>query len=244
MATAHLDTRVGAASWTALKQTARTTGLFYVGLAITGIVGSLLVRSQLYDANDPAGTLSNLLAHPSLARLGIALELGVVLTQTLTAIWFYRLFRGVSPFAAASVAVFGMVNAVAILGSAAMLATAFAVARDPVSSMTADTAATVQLLYLISEHLLGVAGLFFGLWLIPMGHLAVRSDWLPRLLGWLLIVGGIGYVVSAFLSSMFPDNTAVSQLLAIPATVGELWIIGYLLTVGLRVHATRTNAPK
>ena len=58
------------------------------------------------------------------------LQLGIVLTQALAAVWFYRLFRSVDTFAAGLIAVFGMVNAAAILGSAAVLATALDVAHD------------------------------------------------------------------------------------------------------------------
>ncbi len=91
--------------------TARTTELRYLGLAVTGALGFLLVRGQLFVADDPGGTLFNLVEHTSMARLGI------VLTQALAAVSFYRLFRSVDSFAAGLVAVFGMVNAVAILGS-------------------------------------------------------------------------------------------------------------------------------
>ena len=83
-----------------LVGTARTTGLLYLGLAITGVLGFQLVRGQLYVADDPGGTLSNLVEHASMARLGIVLELGIVLTQALTAVWFFRLFRRVDSFAA------------------------------------------------------------------------------------------------------------------------------------------------
>ena len=69
--------------------------------------------------------------HEALARIGIALELGVVVTQALVAVWFYRLFRGVDAFAAGCIAAFGLVNAAAILVSAAFLATALDVALDP-----------------------------------------------------------------------------------------------------------------
>jgi len=85
-----------------------------------------------------------------------------------------------------------------------------------------------------SGHLWDAAGLFFGLWLVPMGSLAARSGWLPRPLGRLLIVGGVGYVVSAFLSSMFGSGDTLGQVLTLPATAGEVWIVGYLLAAGVR----------
>lgn len=220
-----------------LTRTARTTGLLYLGLAVTGVLGFMLVRGQLYVADDPAGTLSNLVEHTAMARLGIVLELGIVLTQALAAVWFYRLFRSVDTFAAGSVAVFGMVNAVAILGSAAMLATALDVANDKSLALSGGAAATAQLLYVISGHLWGVGGLFFGLWLIPMGWLVVRSRWLPWSLGQLLIVGGVGYVLSTFVSYVFANADLVAGMLTVPATIGELWIVGYLIVFGVREHA-------
>src|SRR5689334_568342 len=106
-----------------LIRTARTTGLLYLGLAIAGGLGFLLIRPMLFAADDPGQTLANLVAHESLARAGVAFELLVVLTQALAAGWFYRLFRNADPLAAGGIFAFGLVNAVAVLVSAAMLGT-------------------------------------------------------------------------------------------------------------------------
>lgn len=224
-----------------LQRTARTTGLLYLGLAITGI-SVLIVRTQLFADDDPDGTLANLMEHEWLARVGIALELGIVLFQALTAVWFYRLFRSVDTFAAGSLTAFGMVNAVAIMGSAALLATALEVADDASLAVSGGAAATVQLLYVVSGHLWGVAATFFGLWLIPMGWLVIRSRWMPQPLGWILIAGGVGYVVSAFVSYLFPNADLIAGLLTVPATIGEIWIIGYLIIVGVHDHAPAPEA--
>jgi Domain of unknown function (DUF4386) len=217
----------------ALIRTARTTGLFYLGLAVTGVLGFLVIRSQLFAAGDPAATLTNLVDNQSLARAGVALELLIVLTQALAAIWFYRLFRTADPLAASGIAAFGLVNAVTVLVSAALLATAVEIALDPIG----DAAATVQLLYLVSGNLWGVGALFFGLWLIPMGACVIRSRWMPRPLGWVLVSGGIGYLLSAFVRYLAPDAQVVADALAYPATVGEFWIVIYLLAIGVRRRA-------
>jgi hypothetical protein len=136
----------------------------------------------------------------------------------------------------AGVMAFGMVNAVAILGSAALLGTAVTVAGDPVG----DAAATVQLLYLVSGALWSAGALFFGLWLIPMGTCVLRSGWMPKLLGWVLVVGGVGYVLSGFVTVLLPDVPA--DALTIPASVGEFWMIGYLLVRGVRRTALEPAA--
>lgn len=219
---------------TELVRTARTTGLLYLGLAITGLLSFMLIRNQLFVAGDPDATLANLIQQESLARLGIVAELGVVLTQALVALWFYRLFARVNAFAAGSIAAFGLVNAVAILGSAALLAGALDLALNPATAVEGGTAATVQVLYAISGHLWSTGGIFFGLWLIPMGQLARQSGWMPDLLGWTLIIGGLGYVANSVLTYLLPEPGLTVDLLTTPATIGELWMVGYLCLRGVR----------
>jgi hypothetical protein len=215
-----------------LVRTARTTGLLYLGIALTGVLGHLLVRPRLFDPDDPATTLANLVDDESLARLGIALSLGLVLAQALCGLWFYRLFRTVDRFAAGSLAAFSLVNAIVILVSVVFLATALDVATDPTLGPAGDKAATTQLMYVLSDHLWLAGGIFFGLWLIPMGRLVQLSGWMPRPLGSLLIVGGVGYVIGPFLAYL-TDARVAADVLVVPATVGEFWMIGYLLLRGV-----------
>lgn len=222
-----------------LIRTARTTGLFYLGMVITAVLGLLVIRPRLFVADDPGATLAHLVGNGSLARAGIVLEMLMVLAQAFTAMWFYRLFRTVDAFAAGSIAVFGLISAVLGLSSAAFLATAVEAAVDPVG----DTPTTVHLLYLSIGNLWGVGAMFFGLWLIPMGGCVLRSGWMPRPLGWLLIAGGAGYLLGAFIGYLAPEAGAVVEMLAMPAHVGELWMVGYLLVRGVRRRALQ-QAPR
>ena len=98
-----------------LIRTARATGLFYLGLAVAPLLGTLVVRPRLFAPDNPAATLANLAGHDLLARCGVALGLAGVVAQALVALWFFRLFRSVDPFLAGAIAVFGLVNAVAML---------------------------------------------------------------------------------------------------------------------------------
>ncbi|MFV2104189.1 DUF4386 domain-containing protein [Micromonospora sp. LOL_024] len=79
--------------------------------------------------------------------------------------------------------------------------------------------------------------LFFGLWLIPMGFCVLRSGWMPRPLGWMLIAGGVGYPLGAFLVYLVPEAPAAAELVAVPAHIGEFWMVGYLLVRGVRRRA-------
>ncbi len=207
------------------RDAARATGLAYLALAVTGMLSFLLIRAQLYVPGDAAATAANLVGNELLARLGIVLELGLVTAQALTALWFFRLFRPVDSFAAGALAAFGLVNSVVILVGAAFSTTALQVAIG-------GDAATALLLYDLHGSVWAVGSVFFGLWLIPMGWLTVRSGTMPRVLGWILVISGVGYLLSAFAAQLAPGLPALAEVLAAPATVGEFWMIGYLLLRG------------
>ena len=208
----------------------RLTGLFYLGFAFTGALGFLMIRAELFATGDPAQTLANLLELEGLARIGIALELGLVVFQALAATWFAKLFRDTDAFAAGALALFGMVNAIVVLAGVALMRTALDVALEPLEA----NATTSHILFLIGARFWEAGHIFFGLWLIPMGWLTWKAEFGPRLLGWILILGGVGYVVSPFVTVLAPDIGAWVAVFPILAAVGEFWMIGLLLWTGLR----------
>ena len=77
---------------------------------------------------------------------------------------------------------------------------------------------------------------FDGHTLTGMGWLVLRASPMPRLLGWLLLVGGLGYVASTLVLVLLPDATGFADAMLIPSTVAELWMITYLLWRGITGH--------
>jgi hypothetical protein len=200
--------------------TARTTALFYLGVALMGLFSFLFARENIYVAGDATMTSANLVDKETLARFGIAAEVALVGFQALAAVWFFKLFRKRDTFTAGLIGVFGMVNAVAILISSAMWLGAL-------NAALSGQTETAQMLFDSHENIWIVSNLFFGLWLIPMGIMAKKAK-MPTALAWFLIAGGVGYIIGGFIAILSPAQTNIAELLAIPATVGEFWIIGYL----------------
>ncbi len=215
-----------------VKKTARITGLAYLAMLVPGLLAFLLTSNLLYVPGDATTTVANLIEHEGLARLSVAAGLILVASQSIAALWFFKLFRNVSSFVVGSLVAFGFVNVTILLVAVMFSATALEVAIDATGS--ADTS---LLLYDLNAAAWNVGALFFGLWLLPMGWLAWRSGYMPPLLGWVLIGGGIGYVLNAFAIFVLPDAPVIAEALTYPATVGEFWIIGYLLTIGVRDKA-------
>jgi Domain of unknown function (DUF4386) len=214
-----------------LVGTARITGIWYLMLAITGMVGFLVLHSRIYVTGDPSKTLANLTEHETVARIRLVFEFLIVVSQALAAVWFYKLFKDIRHDAAWALATWGMINAVAIMISAMAMAAAIEVANS--TQAMNDKLIMIQLVAQFIKHSWGVGSLFFGLWLIPMGYIVISSQCMPVWLGRVLILGGAGYLLSAFIGYMGISG-AWLEMLVIPATVGEFWMIAYLLVFGIR----------
>ena len=217
---------------TQLVKTARITGLWYLMMAISGILGFMVFHSQIFVSGNPEQTLTNLIELESTARIRLLLEFAIVVSQALTAVWFFKLFKDNYEWEAWTLGVWGMVNALAIMISAISIASAIGIANSDISAMN-DKVILIQVLQNIISNAWGIGGLFFGLWLFPMGYIVIKYKRMPVWLGRVIILGGIGYLISTIIHYSGIDFSFNSYL-TIPATIGEFWMIGYLLIFGIR----------
>lgn len=215
-----------------LITTARITGVWYLTLAISGALGFMIFHPQIFVSNDPQKTLTNLTNLQSISRIRLLFELLIIVSQALTAVWFYKLFREIKAWAAWAVGIWGMMNSAAIMISAISMSSAIEIAKSSTQTYQ-EKIVLIQLLGNLITNAWGVGSLFFGLWLIPMGYIIVNSKRMPVWLGRILMIGGIGYLISTFIKYIGIDNPLL-ELLVVPATIGEFWMIGYLLIYGIR----------
>jgi hypothetical protein len=218
-----------------LVKTARLTGIWYLALGITGMVGFLVIHPKIYITDDPSQTLLNLSEKELLARVRLVFEFLIVVSQALAAVWFYKLFRSFDESGAWALGIWGTVNSVVIMISGIAMATAIELATSSVQPV-GDKVMAIELLQQISNNSWGVGSLFFGLWLLPMGAIVIRSGRMPVWMGRILIIGGAGYILHTFIGYLGYSNSYL-ELMVIPATIGEFWMIGYLLIFGIRPEA-------
>jgi hypothetical protein len=124
-----------------------------------------------------------------------------------------------------------MINSVVIMISAISMGSAIEIASS--SQIVEDKVIVIELLSSLIRNAWGVGGLFFGLWLIPLGYIITSSKRMPIWLGRTLIAGGLGYLISTTFNYIGIESPLVGYL-TVPATVGEFWMIGYLLIFGIR----------
>ena len=215
-----------------LVSTARIAGIWYLIMAISGILGFMVFHPQIFISGHPERTLVNLIELESTARVRIMLEFAIIISQALTAVWFYKLFKDIDEWMAWTLGIWGMINSVAIMISAISMASAIDIANSSIQTMD-DKVLLIQVFQNIIANAWGIGGLFFGLWLFPMGYIIIKSKRMPIWLGRVILLGGIGYLTSTFISYAGIDFS-YGRILILPATIGEFWMIGYLLIFGIR----------
>ena len=225
------------------RRHARAAGAIYLLNVLTGIFALGYVPAQTGGHGDAVATVQNITAHEALFRAGIVAGAICYLAFLLLPLALYRLLgatqrvAGVAMVALATASVpIGFVtlghklDVLTLLGHAAWL--------QPLNAAQVQTQVMLQLDAYGNGLLL--AQVFWGLWLLPFGWLVIRGRQLPRLLGYLLVLGGLSYVMDFAAQLLVPgySNTAFASYVTTPAALGEIGTCLWLLIVGARPAAT------
>ena len=223
---------------------ARIAGFLYLICIASGFSAEFFIRDKLVTYGDAALTATRILAAPSLYRWGFLADLVSFTTGILIAVIFYDLFRIVSrPVARVALAFAIVSNTVSI--AAAIFCYAPIHILSGASYLSAFAPAQLQSLALLSLRLYQFAfSLNLGLFSIDClatGYLIYKSTFLPRTLGALLAIGGVGYLYNSV--AYFMPPTAVPNLFPysyLPSLVAEVSLAVWLAVAG--VHAAKWQA--
>ncbi len=223
------------------RQLARTAGVLYLIVAVFGGFAELYVRSSLIDPDNASATAQSIRDSAGLFRFGFIADVLQATVFLLLAMALYLLLRRFGEMVARSLVVFVAISVAIMCLNLLNQLTALTIATGD-SAVHDD--AMVGLFTEMHANGYLIAQIFFGLWLIPLGVLALRSGWFPKALGWLLIVGGIGYVLEAFALFAVPDlSTTVQAILVAPSAVAELWMVVWLLVKAVPSDERTALAP-
>lgn len=220
---------------------ARLTGVVYLLFFVTAILGALIAPgiSGPGATGDPVATANNIMAHQPSFRVGWALDLISTAFYVALMALFYQLFKPVSRTLALLAMVFGLVGcAVTAFGSLFQLAPLVVLGGSP--SLAAFDAKQLQALALLFLNLnvqVGyIALVFFGVFQIVLGYLIFRSAFLPRIIGALIALAGLGWLT--FLSP--PLANQLLTPLEVLGIAAEASLMLWLLILG--VNAQRWTA--
>ncbi|HXS73584.1 MAG TPA: DUF4386 domain-containing protein [Rhodanobacteraceae bacterium] len=222
---------------TTTSKNARIAGFFYLML-MTAPLRLIYIPDTLFVHGDATATFNNISAHEGLFRLGIASDLFTGTMTLFLTLAFYRLFRAVDRNLAVLVVLLGGVMPAAIyffnvLNDFAVLI--LVRGADFLSVFDKPQRDGLAMLFLrMHDQEIHAAEVFWGLWLLPLALLIIRSGFLPRFLGWWLVVNGIAYLVMSFTGILLPQYENTVGTYAFPAQLGELALMLWLLIMGAK----------
>jgi hypothetical protein len=180
------------------KARARLAGVFEALEGLTSSWGQVTVLGKLLVAGNAAATAANILQHETLFRWGFVSSLLGVAFHLGWGFLFYQLFRPVNK-SVSLCAAFVILITCALQAVTALLYFAPLLVLTAGSSLSALTQPQLQALAYAFLKLNGLAMdtnlVFFGLWCALTGYLIFRSIFLPRVLGVLLAIDGLGWMM-------------------------------------------------
>lgn len=222
------------------RSTARIAGVLYLLLVITGAFAHLVVRDRVYEPGNAAVTVENIVANSTLFRLAVVADILMATVFVFLGIVLYMLLKDVDRKSATAMVVFVSVGAGMILVNLIFHFAAWLVATDATYATALGVEGSEALVLLLVEmHHYGylLAGVFFGLWLLPLGYLAYRSDYFPRVLGILLMAASASWIIDTALRFAFPDLNEIVHIVVTIPTFAEFLLLLYLLVKGVRSPA-------
>lgn len=220
--------RMGQITAASPRTIGRMAGVCQLSEGVTATFGQVIILGRMVVAGNPAATAANLLGHERLIWTGFA---STVLAAVFHIAWALLMFELLKPVRRrlAQFALLVMLMGSVMLAVTALLYIAPLLVLQGGGSLSAFTTGQLQSLAAIflklNAYAFDIQTIYFGLWCVLTGFLIFKSTFLPRVLGILLMISGLGwllYLSPTFAVSIFPIIAALSALGEIPL---ELWLI-------------------
>ena len=210
---------------TSTRNPGRYVGLLYVLIAIPGFFALIYVASKLIVHGNATATANNIAASEMLFRLGIACNLICQAGFIFVALALYD-----QRHASVMVILIVVSIPIAFLNELNEIAALVLVRGADFLSIFEKPQRDALAMLFLNLHSYGfdVAGVFWGLWLFPLGLLV----YLPRILGVLLMLNGFTYPVNSLTSLLLPQYEHIVSRWMTPLSFGELLFMFWLLIKG------------
>jgi len=236
MSTAAMMKRIAEAS---PRPMARITGVVYLLYFLTAVLGEFFLRGLVVDG-DAAATATNILAHESLFRLGLATGLIATACYIAVTALFYDLFKSVNRSLSLLAAFFSLVGcAILVFGNVFQLAPLVLLGGSQyLNVFKVEQLRALALMFLeLNTQADNICVIFFGVYCLLIGYLIFRSAFLPRILGVLMVFAGLGWLT--FLSP--PLANYLSPYNLVLGFLAELALCLWLLVKGVTFNDGRSR---
>jgi len=221
--------------------TARMAGVCQLLEATTAAYGQVIVLGSLVVADNAAATAANILGHERLFWLGFTSSLLGVAFHIAWGFLSYELLKPVDR-SISLLAAFVILVDCAIQAFTSLFHLAPLLILQGGSSLSAFTPEQLQALALtflkLDTYAFAIDHVFFGFWLVLTGYLIFRSTFLPRVLGVLVAISGLGWVT--YLSPPLAQH--LSPFIVAASALGEIPLELWLIVMGVNVQRWKEQA--
>lgn len=222
-------------SWPAFK--ARIAGAFYLMTIVTALFAELFVNARLVVDADSATTANNILAHEFLYRSAIAADLIGISSYVVVTGLLYELLKPVNGSVSLLAAFFSLMGcAMWFLGCVFKLGVFVVLGGAPYLSVfkPEQLPALALALLKLNGRAFGVGMVLFGFYCFLIGYLIFRSRFMPRILGLLVALAGVGHLSGTFANILSPTFAHhLEPYIGLPGIVGEVSLTLWLLVMGV-----------
>jgi hypothetical protein len=215
-------------------------GALYLVMGVPAAIDFMVIRPALIVAGDAEATALNMLGGELFFRFGIALQFIAAITAILLAAAYYRVFAPVRPSLARLLVLFIVMGALLEIAAAMLGNFSLGFFKQPDHLIVFEAEQLNALGFaLLTFQSFGyvVAHIFWGLWLLPLGLLILKSGWMPRAVGVLLLCAGTAYVVVGLTTILMPAAARpLAQWAVILEGLGELGFIAWAMIFGFKIH--------
>ena len=226
-----------------VQRYARVAGVAMLLSIVFGFIGEMYLPGKILVRGDAAATAANLMNHPTLLRVTFATYLVEGICDVLLCVVFYILLKPVDRHLALISAFFGIVSMVTFAVAQGAFFSASLVVRET-HGMGAFSADQRNALALLATRFSGtIAALFlimYGIATAIRGYLIARSGYIPRVLGILFTIGGIGFIVRTSTYILFPAIS--SPIMLLPMALGGIPLMLWLLFKGVNTSGIPARA--
>jgi hypothetical protein len=223
-----------------INKTARMAGFLYLIYIAAEILAKVFGNSPLIVFGDAAATASNIVAHEWQFRIGFAGELLVSVLFFLTAWALYALLKPVNKNLALLFLLLNLggvtvrcANALNLFAALQLLSGADTLNAFQVGQLQA---LAMAFLYL-QKNGYWIAQIFFGAWLFPLGYLVFKSDFLPRILGIMLMVHCVSWLTTSLLYFFYVPGFDAITIVSYPlGFISEFGLTLWFLIMGAKAQ--------
>ena len=211
-----------------ISKIARTAGLLYLLYVVTSVVANLFGKFVFVEA--PV-TIDHILTHATQFRIGFVINLFSVVFFLIAAWALYVLLKPVNKDLALLFLLFNVAGFAVWLFSSLCLFASLVILNGP-EAIKAYQPDQLQALAVFFFGLYKTGGVIaqvpYGVWLFPLGYLVLKSKFLPKVLGMLLIADGICQFVYVCQRLILPDLAFIAYPCLVISFIAEvslaLWL--------------------